>query len=171
MLATLLTLLTLLPGPDGHPGPRPDAAWGRVHHVGLRLDFGRSRWAPGLGYMHAHELAWTHRRTGWLFWAGYGADGALVLPSGGTLDGGMGLVTGRVAVLHTVGGLGLELGAGLAGDRFGARGVAEAGIFVTLYYFDVGYSVQLPLGPFDRPPWMDLHRVGLRLRIPVARRP
>ena len=142
----------------------------RVHHLGLRLDSDGSRWAPGLGYMHAHEFAWVDRGgRSWMGWVGYGVDGVAVLPAAATIDAGMGLVVARGGVLHRVGGVGIEVAAGAAGDRFGARGVAEAGAFVTLYYLDVGYTIQLPLGPFDRPEWMPLHRLGIRLRIPVAR--
>ncbi|MFH1531748.1 MAG: hypothetical protein ABIK09_13565 [Pseudomonadota bacterium] len=149
-------------------GVRPSRT--RVHHLGLRLDTDGERWAPGLGYMHSHEFAWADRGgRSWMAWVGYGVDGVAVIPAAASVDAGMGLAVLRGGIFHRVGGLGLEVAAGAAGDRFSARGVAEAGVFVSLYYLDVGYTVQLPMGPFDRPLWMPLHRVGIRLRIPVAR--
>ncbi len=141
-----------------------------MHHLGLRLDTDGVHWAPGLGYMHSHEFAWADRGgRSWMGWVGYGLDGIAVVPAASSVDAGMGLVVLRGGLLHRIGGLGAEIAAGVAGDRFGARGVAEAGIFVSLYYLDLGYTVQLPMGPFDRPLWMPLHRFGIRLRIPLAR--
>jgi len=163
-------LLVLLAATEAAGADDVRAAWSRVHHLGLRLDTDGDRWAPGLGYMHAHEFAWADRDgRSWMAWVGYGVDGTAVTPGSGGLDAGLGLAVLRGGIFHRVAGLGLELGAGAAGDRFGARGVAEAGAFVSLYYLDVGYTVQLPMGPFDRPEWMPLHRLGIRLRIPLAR--
>jgi hypothetical protein len=142
----------------------------RVHHLGLRLDTDGAHWAPGLGYMHSHEYAWVGRGgRSWMGWIGYGVDGIVVLPVESSIDAAMGLAVLRSGVFHRVAGLGIEVAAGAGGDHFGARGVAEFGAFVSLYYLDLGYSMQLPLGPFDRPLWMPLHRIGIRLRIPLAR--
>ncbi len=166
----LALLLVLLAGGEATGQDAVQPTWSRVHHLGLRLDTDGGRWAPGLGYMHAHEYAFVDRGgRSWMAWVGYGVDGVAVTPGAGGFDAGLGLAVLRGGIFHRVGGLGLEAAAGAGGDRFGARGVAEAGAFVSLYYFDVGYTVQLPMGPFDRPPWMPLHRVGFRMRIPLGR--
>ena len=167
-LPLALALLVAAPGVRADDDVRPTRE--TVHHVGLRLDADGARWFPGLGYMHAHEYAWVGPGgRSWMGWFGYGVDGVAVLPAAASIDAALGLAVLRGGILHRVGGLGAELAAGAAWDRFGARGVAEAGVFVSLYYLDVGYTIQLPMGPMDRPLWMPLHRLGIRLRIPVAR--
>lgn len=170
MRATALSIALLLVAGEVQAEEEVRCTSSRVHHLGLRLDTDGTRWAPGLGYMHAHEFAWADRGgRSWMGWIGYGIDGVVVTPTGATVDAGIGLAVLRGGVFHRIGGLGAEIAAGAGGDRFGPRGVAEAGVFVSLYYLDLGYTIQLPMGPFDRPLWMPLHRLGIRLRIPMAR--
>jgi len=167
----ILTVAVVCVAGSANAGPdaaRPVRA--RVHHLGLRFDGDGDRWAPGLGYMHAHEFKWFDRSgRSWMGWLGYGVDGVAVMPAAASVDAGMGLAVVRAGLLHKAGGVVGAAAAGAAGDRFRARGVAEAGLFISLYYLDVGYTTQLPLGPFDRPLWMPPHRLGIRLRIPLTR--
>jgi hypothetical protein len=72
-------------------------------------------------------------------------------------------------MLACAGGSGFELGVGLGTDGSVPQALGLVGLFLGAYYFDLGWTYQFPLGPFERPDWLSGHSVGIRLHIPVAR--
>ena len=149
--------------------PSPDAAApeseslirdGTKHLVGLRFDVGSST-SFGAGYLYG-------RQDGIMFY-GLGADAHLVTDSFDAVDALVGTAAGRLIIGHAPP-VGLEVAAGVASDlRGGVQGVGHVGAFVSMgYYFEIGYSYQFPLGPFQRPEWLASHRFSLRGNIPLG---
>jgi hypothetical protein len=72
-------------------------------------------------------------------------------------------------MLGDAGGMALELALGGGSGARGAQAAGLGGVYFGVYFLDVGYSYQLPLGPFDRPGWLASHSLSIRVHAPVAR--
>jgi hypothetical protein len=154
------------------PGPAPttdrvvELRTNKAHFVGLRGDFG-SRTELGIGYLHAHEREIRHHLGGFV-WFGYGAD-ARVVVGGDGLDAVLGYAVARVSGVSHGGPLGLELALGAGSGGAGLQGAGSAGIYLSGYYFELGYAFQFPMGPFDRPDWLGGHFLSIRAHVPIYR--
>jgi hypothetical protein len=99
------------------------------------------------------------------FWYGVGVDARVLTADwsdfGGLAIGGVAKVTAGHAPPLT---LELDGGAILSGTDSG--GYVGGAVLVSMFYFELGYSYQLPLG-LDDHPWLGHHQVTLRGIIPV----
>jgi hypothetical protein len=64
-------------------------------------------------------------------------------------------------------GFGLEAGVGPGTDFNRVLVSGYAGLFLSMYYFDVGLAYQFPIG-FERPDWLVGPHIALRIHVPVA---
>lgn len=143
--------------------------------VGLRFDAG-SAFSYGVGFLLAHEERSSRGGLGGSTWFGGGLDLRALSIEGDTLDAVQVNAVGRVSMLGCSG-AGIEATLGIAtsiGDRANAAqpstvAVGSLGAFMGLHYLLIGYSYQVPLGPFERPDWLASHQFSVRVEIPVAR--
>ena len=139
----------------------------RSHVLGLRYDIGSAS-AYGLGYLHVHDASTARGGIGVTTYYGYGVEGRLATDDHSRLDGGIVSATGRAGMWGHGGGLSIELlaGAGIGDGR--AIPVGSVGAFYGLYFLELGYAYQAPIG-FDRPAWCSSHQFAVRVHIPVHR--
>ncbi len=122
--------------------------------------------AYGLGYLHVHESGTARRGIGYMTYFGYGIEGRLATDDHSRVDAGIVSAAGRAGTWGHGGGLSVELlaGAGIGDGR--AIPVGSLGAFWGLYFFELGYSFQLPLAA-ERPAWCSSHQFSVRLHIPL----
>lgn len=136
----------------------------KSHVLGLRYDVGSAS-SYGLGYLHVHDAASARRGAGVTTYFGYGVEGRLATSDHSQLDAGIISAAGRAGAWGHGGGLSIELlaGAGIGGGR--AIPVGSIGAFYGLYFFELGYSFQVPLAS-ERPAWCSSHQFSVRINIP-----
>jgi hypothetical protein len=138
----------------------------RVHVLGFQYDQGTAS-AFGASYVHAWESRTSYGRLGGEFWSGLGIDGRVVTRGFQRVDGGLTYAVGRISGVGDAGGFGLELA---AGGGFGTSTApfpsAAPGVFLGVYWVELGYSYQFPLPGFARPDWLSSHQFSLRINIP-----
>ncbi len=89
-------------------------------------------------------------------------------PDGSAPAWGLGLM-GRFSGVGTGVPIGLEGGLSWLGDGTDGAAVAAVGAYMSLYYVDVGYLLQVPVAG-DGPDWLGQHGVSMRVAAPVWRR-
>jgi len=135
--------------------------------LGLRYDRGDAS-TYGMALYLASEARGRRDGLGAMAWYGAGLALDLVTKSHDAIDGVVVSVPCRLDFVgHVVGFFGLEARAGMALNE--PQLVGSVGAFLGFYYFDVGYSYQFPLGPFDRPDGMASHQLSVRLQVPLFR--
>lgn len=175
-----LIAATPLTEPSVAPPASPAATLRRassdVITAGLRFDVG-SAFSYGVGFLRVHEERWTHSRgLGGSTWWGGGVDLRALSIEGDSLDAVQVNAVGRISMLGCSG-AGLEATLGVAtsvgvranGTQPTTVAVGSLGVFMGVHYLLLGYSYQVPLGPFERPDWLASHQLSVRLEIPVAR--
>lgn len=165
--------------------PPPRAAQGPVERrvstlttAGLRFDAGAA-YSYGAGFLRVREDFRGRRGgLGGSVWWGGGLDVRAVSRDGGTLDAVQVNAVGRLSFLGCSGagfeatvGVAQAVGGGANGAGGGTVPVGSLGAFMGVHYVLVGYSYQVPLGPFDRPDWLASHQFSVRVEIPVMRGP
>ncbi len=131
------------------------------------VDYAGRSAALGLGYLQTSLRRASYDASQRADWHAYGVNGRVFL--GGESEGARGwgaLATGRLGAARRLG-VSLELSAGAAGGAGGAFALAQAGVFATIYYVDLGYSFQAPIGA-DRPDWLGTHLLSLRAHLPFV---
>jgi hypothetical protein len=124
----------------------------------------------GLGALYAKAFSAGRGGLGAFTWIGAGLEGRLSTHNHTSLDGVIIDVPIRWELAADAGGAGIEVRLGLgSGAGSSLHGVGSVGVFWGVYYFDIGYSYQFPLGPFDRPDWMASHQFSIRVNVPVAK--
>jgi hypothetical protein len=141
----------------------------RVHSILFNMEGDGHHWAPGVGWLHSHELGATYRGRGWQVRLEYGLDGRVATPDFQSVDAGMGYGMLRGAIQSWFGGLALELALGGGADQAGGLGLFRSGAFLTWYYIDLGYTWNVAFGSEGDPAWLPMHQLALRIRIPVFR--
>ncbi len=123
--------------------------------------------ALGLRYHHTHLHA-AGCGEGVLLWGSYGLDLRFVSDGFERSDAGLAMLSGRVGSFPGAGiGFSLELGAGGGPTRDGARALGFVGGFASFYFVDLGAVTFFPLGPFDRPSWLNDVSFGARIHVPL----
>jgi hypothetical protein len=136
--------------------------------VAAFVDFAGRSSSLGLGYLQMATRRASFDPSQRSDWYAYGLNGRMFM--GGAESGPRAfgaLATGRIGAARRVG-LALELSAGAVRGDGHTLGVGSAGLFATIFYVDVGYTYQLPLGG-DRPEWLGSHLVSLRAHLPIIR--
>src|SRR5205823_2932408 len=105
---------------------------------------------------------------GAMAWFGYGVDVRAVTRDHTALDAVLGYAVARASMLGDAGGAGFEVAAGAGADGDGVHAAGLVGTFFGLYYGEIGYSYQFPLGG-ERPGWLASHQFSIRIHIPLAR--
>ena len=179
VLLTLLSLLTPtpivhadptpLPPSDTPPPPRLITEYHNpVLMLGPRFDAGKGAFSYGLGALYGREEGSHSAGLGVAAWMGVGGDLRLVTRSHESVDAIEVYTTGHVGFVGDVGGSALELGLGGGATMDGeAYGAGYAGLFWGLYFFDLGYVVRFPLGPFRYRDELPLHNLAIRINVPV----
>jgi len=140
----------------------------RAHFLGLHYDQGTTS-AFGVSYVHAWESSY-YAGLGGADWKGLGIDGRLITHGFQRIDGGLTYAVGRISAVGDGGAFGMELAAGVGyGASTAPFPSAAPGVFLALYYFELGYSYQFPLPGFARPDWLSSHQFSLRIHIPLKR--
>jgi hypothetical protein len=123
----------------------------------------------GLRYHHTHFYA-AGCGEGVFLWAGYGLDLRLLQQNLEQFDAGLAQISGRVGSFPGGGvGFAFEVGAGGGPTRDGARALGFVGALASFYFVDLGAVYFFPLGPFDRPTWIENVRFALRINVPVKK--
>ena len=144
---------------------------GEKYHAGAAaafVDYAGRTAVLGLGYMQMSTRRASYDPTQRADWYAYGLNGRMFLGGRGEGVRALGaMATGRIAAARRAG-LALELSAGAARGDGRTVGVGSAGVFATIYYVDIGYSFQMPLGG-DRPDWLGTHMLSMRAQFPFLR--
>lgn len=179
MLGLLLFMPTSAAAPAAAPESEVEAA--QPAESGIELWTGRSWFATAgvdllrptvlrLGALRAWERS-SHNPDGFMAIGMFGVGPRLdlVLPrEDERLALGLSGVA-RFATLGDGGPIGMELSLGGLSDGQDSAAVFGAGAYLSLYYADVGYLVQVPLLG-DAPGQSVLHGVSLRVVVPVLRK-
>lgn len=139
----------------------------RGHFIGLQFDVG-TRYAAGLGYSWAGSTR-TVRREGpsTARWWAVGPHVRTHTADFETFDAFSLGAHGRL-ILASTGGLGFEAQVNLARTSSRFQGTGHAGVFWPIWHvLEVGYSYQVPLGPFERPEWLSSHQFSVRSNLPL----
>jgi hypothetical protein len=137
-----------------------------VGSVAASVDYAGSSASLGVGYLQTSLRRASYDASQRSDWYAYGVNGRAFL--GGSNEGARGwggAAVGRVGVGRRVGAL-LELTAGAARGDGRTLAFGTAGLFATIYYIDIGYSFQAPLGS-ERPEWLGTHLLSLRGHLPL----
>ncbi len=137
--------------------------------VGASYDVGKRGSSYGIELLH-----------GWEHWQGMdglgggtliatGLDARLITRSHDTVDAFALEVPLRLNLMGDAGGAAFEVDLGIGHGEGATHGIGSVGVYWGVYFLDVGYCYQFPLGPFDRPDWMASHQFSIRLQIPVKR--
>jgi hypothetical protein len=136
----------------------------KQHVVGALYEYAQ---ILGLRYHHTHFYA-AGCGEGVFLWGGYGADLRFFQQNLEQVDAALAQISGRVGSFPGAGvGFSVELGAGGGPTRDGARGIGFVGALASFYYVDLGAVYFFPLGPFDRPTWIENVRFAVRIHVPV----
>jgi hypothetical protein len=136
--------------------------------LGPRFDAGKGAFSYGLGALYGREEGSHSGGLGVAAWMGVGGELRLLTRAHEALDAVEAYATGHVGFVGDVGGAALELGLGGAAAMEGeAYAAGYAGLFWGLYFFDLGYVVRFPLGPFRYRDEMPLHNMAIRINVPV----
>jgi hypothetical protein len=155
-------------------GSCPDADAAGTCLVGVRhmtgsaaayVDYAGQSASLGLGYLQTSWRRASYDATQRADWHAYGLLGRAFLGGANEKARGWGaMATGRLGVARRVGAM-LELSGGLARGDGRTLAVASAGVFATIFYVDLGYSFQTPLGS-ERPDWLGTHLLSIRAQLP-----
>lgn len=137
--------------------------------VGATYDVGKRGSSYGIELLH-----------GWEHWQGMdglgggtllstGLDARLITRSHDDVDAFALEVPLRFDFMADTGGVGFEVDLGVGHGEGATHGVGAVGVYYGVMFFEIGYSYQFPLGPFDRPDWMASHQFSIRLKVPVKR--
>jgi hypothetical protein len=148
-------------GPAETPAtPRDKATTRRTHTIGPRYDVGTAS-AVGIGYLYLVGFPPSEP----FFW-GIGCDTQAFVGNFDRLEGTAfsGVVRGTIGHSPPMT-FEFEGGGLLSSQQVG--GVGHAGVFLSFFYADIGYSYQVPLGPLSRPFWLSSHQFSVRVHIPL----
>lgn len=136
--------------------------------IAAYADYGGGRSASlGLGYLQTVWRRASYEPSQRTDWHAYGLTGRAFM--GSTSDGIRAwgaLATGRIGAVRRVGAT-LELSGGVASGEGRTLGVGQAGLFASIFYIDVGYMFQMPLGG-SRPEWLGTHFLSIRGHLPFV---
>lgn len=133
----------------------------RTHCLSTHGSVGQG-WSLGIGYSFASGSESRHG-------ASWGAIGPNVNLSrrGDSGYGVFSLITARLGGVSHGGGLACELSAGWGASEHIRAGVLEAGLYYTVEYAEIGYSIRAAVGVARRPPWLGKHFLSIRLYSPL----
>lgn len=144
---------------DARIGPHEGSA--SAHVIGLTFDAWRA-YSLGVRYLHDH----VHSGSGFGF-GGYGAELRAMSSDGNPMH------AAGAALAVVRGGLGveqaysLEVGVGATHAKRTA-GLVVVGMFMTLYYAELGGSIQVPFRGERRPDWLSPVAIAVRVNVPLA---
>src|ERR1041384_8364226 len=137
----------------------------KQHLLGPILDTGELTDSAGLRYHHTHVGGYACEGLGTRHWGGYGLDvrGAFSAAVLGDATARVGMMGGHVAVP----GIAIEAGIGGGTDFDVVRPSALLGIAFSVYWVDLGFSGQIPIG-YERPHWLGSGQIALRVYLPLS---
>jgi hypothetical protein len=130
-------------------------------HVVSAVFDGGATYSFAARYLHDHVSSGPG-----LFWGGYGVEARLITDRVERLDASAGLVILRGGTAFEQG-FSVEFGLG-AGGKGSVRAIGVAGVYLSLYFVDAGFTYQFVINPTaDLEPLQGPH-FGLRINIPIA---
>lgn len=135
--------------------------------IAAYADYSGKTGSLGLGYLQTVWRRASYEPSQRTDWHAYGLTGrAFMADTNDGIRAWGAMATGRVGATRRVG-VSLELSAGPVFGDGRTIGVGSAGVFGTIFYVDVGYSLQLPLGS-SRPEWLGTHILSIRGHLPFV---
>jgi hypothetical protein len=141
-----------------------------AHALLLQLDAAVTTADDG-AHLHLHDAALGYERLiapgAGPLWYGLGATVGVVAPDASRVDAAFAAALARVTVGHSPP-FALEVGAtGAYGPR-GPQALGHGGVFLSMFYLDVGCAYEVPIGPLDHAAWMAPFQLAARAHLPLA---